>query len=535
MDHSAHIAMPDRSIRLTSRLIALAVVPALLIAIDFWQARLLWMNLYWMICAGGAFGLSLYRFPSRAGTRRRIRIALSACLGSYFLAQLFWSSSVLARWEDIPGWFDLLFLFAPLPLIWAALIAVRKRQVDDSRVTAYLDALTVVLAVVVVTLAVFGTTTQGLDEAILLLYPALYLSAVGAIAVAVLATDGIPRWNGSWMVLLGAFVLGCGITVWASRSLSSEVPVGVAFDYLYGIGSVLLGFGAATWGTDTTMGPDRRRWMDKLSDLLPLSAIVVAIGVALVIRPSPQIAPIVWILVVGMLVVNGLRQVLLIQSQRSSQTSLRKLAVELTSAEERERRKFATFLHDDVGQAIALLNIKIRLFRGTKEPKERVQLLSEIDELLMQTAKITQSTTFDVSPTILSDLGLMPAVRDLAATFRETFSSKITVFGDGLVRSIGKDTELMLYRFIKELLTNRMKHADATDINVCIDEVKNGARVVIVDNGRIFDVAEKNAGGFGLYSVRERISAVGGQFTIRSAPGGETSTRIVVPTLVTTN
>jgi len=532
MSTPADAAGSGRLLRLAIAIIAFDVVLGLLTAIDFRNSGLLWINLFWIVSAGGAWTLSLYRFPTGVGTQRKVRFALSAGLGTYFLGQLVWSAQVMVDWAVVPGPSDALFLFAPLPAIWGMLVWIRSRASVTSFMTASLDSLTVLMAIVVGTLAIFDTKADGLEAVTLLLYPVLYLSPVGAILVTVLAISERPRLKGVWMVLLGASVLGGSFVVWTAQALSGEIPVGEAVDYLFGVGLLLVGFGAATWSDDSVIDRRQRRLLGNLSEILPLAAIVVATSVALKSQSLQSIATPIWLAVLAMLLINGVRQILLIRSQRRSQRSLRELAAVLSNTEERERRKIATYLHDQVSQSIAVLSLKIGALRSAARAEDAAILIDEIDQLLSQTADDARSTTFDLSPPSLYELGLAKAITRLASRLSKKFSVEITVFDDGLDKPFNDDLGPLLYRFVRELLMNVVKHAQATEISVQISREDETAIIMVEDNGHGFDstaLVEGNASGFGLYSISERTRAIGGEFAIQSALGEGTRACIRVP------
>lgn len=523
-------------LRLLTAVVAVDAVLALLAEIEFRNAALLWVNLYWLVSAGGAWALSLYRLPALPGLARTIRIAFSACLGIYFLGQVVWGIQVMLDWAVVPGPSDALFLLAPLPAIWGALLIIRSRASAASLTTARLDAITMLLAFVVGILAVFGATSQGLEAPVLLLYPMFYLAPAGAFLVTVLAVAERPRPGGMWLVLMGASILAGCFIVWTARAIAGEQPVATVTDYVFGIGLLVTGFGAATSTSELATDPKQRRMLARLSELLPLVAIVTAASIAFHFNSSRGMTVLTWLALVAMLVVNGTRQILLIRSQQASQQDLRILAAELSNTEEQERRKIATYLHDHVSQAIAVLSMKAGLLRGASGRAEAAKLHDEIDDLLSTTADEIQSTTFDLSPVVLYEFGLVAAVERLVSKLNEQHSASISFFDQGPGEPIADDVAPFLYRSIRELLMNVLKHARAEKISVRIIRKEDTVIAIVEDDGCGFDVSRLtpgNGSGFGLYSIRERTEVLGGQLEIRSEPGAGTRASVIVPTLHT--
>lgn len=532
-----HLEKFKRAVNLRMSGIAMFAIVgvASMAAVDYYQLGLFWINLYWLICAAFAFHISLLAFPSRRGLRRTVRTALALSLGSYLVGQMVWGLQVLVGWNIVPGPSDIIFLFVPLPAIWAALVATRRRVSPASGTTAALDAVSMSLAIVTIILAMFGQKAVGfglLEATNLLLYPILYLSPVGAFLVASLAVREEPRFAGNWLIMLGALTSGISFSIWTSEALAGSQPVGAVVDYCFGIGLILMGLGAATIDTVSASTKAKRQVLIFLSELLPLIAIVTAVLAALISDIPAALKPLIWIVIAALLIINGNRQILLIRSQRRAQQSLRTLSAELTNTEESERRKIATYLHDKVGQSIAVMSLKFGEIRGATENTIRIGLLDDVDSLLSDAANDIRTSTFDISPPILYELGLVPAIGSLAAALSNEFSADIRFIDNGIFRPISDSVKPLLYRFVRELLMNVIKHADAESVSVTLSQDHFNTHIVVQDDGVGFDmttVTVSDMGGFGLYSIRERARAIGGTFEIQSSIGEGTKASVILP------
>lgn len=213
---------------------------------------------------------------------------------------------------------------------------------------------------------------------------------------------------------------------------------------------------------------------------------------------------------------------------------LRSMTAELTMAEERERRSLAINLHDRIGQGLAVAKLKLESLKHTLPPQHYPEL-DDLTSLIKQIVNDTRSLTFDISPPILYELGLEPAVAWLGEHVTRQFGLPVDVRrGDGPVE-LSEGIRVVLFRSIQELLVNIVKHAHASRATVTLSR-HGGHEVcaIVEDDGVGFDVRSKTrhpsaASGFGLFSIRERIGHVGGTVAFESSPGHGTRIRLSVP------
>jgi PAS domain S-box-containing protein len=216
------------------------------------------------------------------------------------------------------------------------------------------------------------------------------------------------------------------------------------------------------------------------------------------------------------------------------QERLRSLASELSLTEERERRRLAADLHDHIGQILAMAQIKLgELSQEAASPGLRTTV-GEIREFIGQAIRYTRSLTFELGLPVLYDLGLEAAVEWLAEQFQEQYGLEIRVHRDGLPKPLGEAANLLIFRLLRELLTNVVKHAQATAVEITVSRDGDFLSIGVADNGLGFNPAEigiraGRTGGYGLFSIRERLNHLGGYLEISSAPGRGTVATIVVP------
>ena len=215
-------------------------------------------------------------------------------------------------------------------------------------------------------------------------------------------------------------------------------------------------------------------------------------------------------------------------SKRTKQ--LRKVSSQLTMTEERERRILAQNLHDDLGQLLAIIKIKLTsLDNGL--PRSSV---NTIVELLDQADLAVRMISLQLSPPILHTLGLMPALEWLVEEMEHRYQLAVHIDHEGEPRPLVDEIQAMLFRSVRELLINVARHAQASDATLsCLCQ---GSQLILAvsDNGCGFDPSQYLVGlsrrrGFGLCSIYERIINIGGEMEFDSSPGNGTTITMSIP------
>ena len=160
--------------------------------------------------------------------------------------------------------------------------------------------------------------------------------------------------------------------------------------------------------------------------------------------------------------------------------------------------------------------------------------IQEILRLLTQTINSTRSLTFEISPPVLYELGLGAALEWLGERLGESHGIPVAVTADEAINALPDDTRVVLFQAVRELLVNAIKHADARWVTVTAGLREGEAAVVVSDDGRGFDVGRVREAGvdgmtFGLFSIRERLTYLGGCMLVESRPGEGTSVTLTTP------
>ncbi len=216
------------------------------------------------------------------------------------------------------------------------------------------------------------------------------------------------------------------------------------------------------------------------------------------------------------------------------QQKFRRLASELSLAEARERREIASDLHDHVGQALAFVSQKISTLQGNSIFSGMEDDFSKILEILDQTIRYTRNLTIEISPPVLYDLGLYPAIEWLAEKSTQKYEIQIEVSQSGKSSSVDESIKVFIFKTIKELISNTSKHAGAKLVDIKVNWGKDMFDVEVFDDGRGFDTSQFESGlyegsCFGLFNIRERLSYIGGTFKLISSPGNGTRVSISSP------
>ncbi|GAH28986.1 unnamed protein product, partial [marine sediment metagenome] len=208
------------------------------------------------------------------------------------------------------------------------------------------------------------------------------------------------------------------------------------------------------------------------------------------------------------------------------QEQLKSLASQLTLTEEHERHRIATDLHATIGQLLVSSKLQLDTLRASAPSGgDLAKTLEEVCNLLEETIQQTRTLVFDLSSPVLYELGFETAVADwLTEQIKQKHNIKTEFEDDRQPKPLDNDIRILLFRDVRELLINVVKHAHATKAKVSISKSGSQIEVSVEDDGWGFDPKEVTAtgtkkGGFGLFSIRERLEQLGGHFEIKSAPG----------------
>ncbi|MBN1975388.1 MAG: PAS domain S-box protein [Sedimentisphaerales bacterium] len=207
------------------------------------------------------------------------------------------------------------------------------------------------------------------------------------------------------------------------------------------------------------------------------------------------------------------------------QEQLKSLASQLTLTEEKERYRIATELHDHISQYLAVSRIKLDEILHSSSSAEERKIIKQINQWLNHAMEESRTLTFDLSSPILHELGFERAV---AAWLEDEIQRKHKIetefLSDQLPKPLDDDICVLLFRNVREILFNIIKHAHAGKVKVSVITVNGNIQVKVEDDGVGFDPAEVAATAaikskFGLFSIRERLEHFGGHMEIDSSPG----------------
>jgi len=206
------------------------------------------------------------------------------------------------------------------------------------------------------------------------------------------------------------------------------------------------------------------------------------------------------------------------------QRRLRSLASELSLAEERERRRIATGLHDQACQTLVLSKMKLQELRAPLPPAQMHEI-ARICNTLDGTISNMRELIFDLSSPTLYKFGLEAALEELLEDKLRTDHGIRCVFSDdGVPKPLAEHVRILLFQSVRELLINIVKHAQAQEVTLEIERCGDSIKITITDDGVGFDVADVftaslRSRGFGLFNIKERLEYIGGGIEMHSRHG----------------
>ncbi|MEO8751086.1 MAG: PAS domain-containing sensor histidine kinase [Casimicrobiaceae bacterium] len=217
---------------------------------------------------------------------------------------------------------------------------------------------------------------------------------------------------------------------------------------------------------------------------------------------------------------------------KQSQAELQQQGAAADVAREQEKNRIARELHDELGQSLTMLQMDVAWCREKLPAVEDAcaRRLDRMSGLLSSTIAATRRIASDLRPLLLDDLGLLPATEWLVENFRQRtgIPCELAVSNPGMQLPGAHSTAV--FRIVQEALTNITKHAQASHVEVAIDQHPAEIAVSIRDDGRGFSPQQpRKAGSFGLVGLRERAYLVGGQVTVTSSEGKGTSIEVWLP------
>ncbi|MBI3195836.1 MAG: PAS domain S-box protein [Ignavibacteriae bacterium] len=223
-----------------------------------------------------------------------------------------------------------------------------------------------------------------------------------------------------------------------------------------------------------------------------------------------------------------------ITERKNAEAKLVSLASELSGTEERERQRMATYLHDYISQNLVFCKLKLDALRNTVSEEKFLQPIYEVQSLVEQLIRDSQTLTFELSSPLLHELGLEAGLEWLAEQIEQRHGVKCSFEASQRTTQLEHESVVLLFTIARELLTNVTKHSQAKSARIVLMYQSNKVILSVNDDGKGFNVEMLGAriskqGGFGLFNIKERLAYVGGAFNIVSKLERGTTVTVTLP------
>jgi len=227
----------------------------------------------------------------------------------------------------------------------------------------------------------------------------------------------------------------------------------------------------------------------------------------------------------------------LLEESYRMQEQLRHLSRQILIAHEEERKKISRELHDEIGQILAGVNIRLATLKNEAaiHNKSVKRKIASTQQLVERSMKVIHQFARELRPAVLDDVGLIPAlqsyIKDLVR--RTHIPVRFKVLNPAKIKGLDNVQRTAFYRVAQEALSNVVKHAKASLVHVSLHRSDGVVRMEIKDNGKSFSVERmmhmKRRKRLGVLGMRERMEMIGGNFTLESRPGKGTTVRAQAP------
>lgn len=231
-------------------------------------------------------------------------------------------------------------------------------------------------------------------------------------------------------------------------------------------------------------------------------------------------------------VIENVRLLKELQEKTDEQSRFLEKAI---SAQEEERKRISRELHDETSQSIAALSLGVNTAATMlkRNDSSAIEMLESLKERVSTILKELHRIEYDLRPSLLDDLGLIPALRWYLEVRAKEIAAKPHIEVEGEAVQLSPQSEIMIFRIVQEAVTNAVKYSNAEDIFVRVLFFASSLSVVVADNGHGFDCKSMTTNGnrasLGLIGMRERAELIGGTLEIDSNPELGTSVNLVIP------
>jgi signal transduction histidine kinase len=223
----------------------------------------------------------------------------------------------------------------------------------------------------------------------------------------------------------------------------------------------------------------------------------------------------------------------LMEDLAAREEQVRMLGEHMWQVEEEERRRISRELHDEAGQSMLCIRLQLEMLEKSLPPQ-----MSDVRLKLLETIDVTEKTIIEIrriiaalSPSVLEQLGLAAALRQLTSRFRRVYPARVKLHLSPRINRLPAETEIIAYRLVQECINNIAKHSSATIVNIHLNSTDHSLVLRIEDNGVGFRVGEalERRNSFGLLGMMERVALLGGAFDVQSLPSKGTCITVQLP------
>lgn len=224
----------------------------------------------------------------------------------------------------------------------------------------------------------------------------------------------------------------------------------------------------------------------------------------------------------------------LLDHSLQQQVKLRSMSHKILSAQEDERKRISRELHDVITQTLVGINVHVATLgrEATVELGTFQQRIANTQKIVEKSVEIVHQFARELRPSVLDDLGLIPALQDLFKGFMESTGIRVSLEVSATIEKFPERIRTTFYRIIQEALANVTKHAKASKVEIRIQRLARTISLQITDDGHGFEMEEighsSHGNRLGLLGMRERAEMIGGKFSVESSFGSPTTVRVIV-------
>ena len=214
----------------------------------------------------------------------------------------------------------------------------------------------------------------------------------------------------------------------------------------------------------------------------------------------------------------------------STREELKRLSAELVSAQESERRRISRELHDEVGQVLSAIMLGLGNLRSALKdgnPGEAFRQLQMVEDMTGRNAAVVRNISLLLRPTMLDDLGLVPALKWYAREVSRTGPMAVDVVVESFTDDLDEEHRICVFRIVQEAVRNAGRHSGAQSVRIHIREGNGTLSLSVQDDGKGFVPSQE--AGLGILGMRERVMNLGGKLEVNSEPGRGTTVGLSLP------